>query len=129
MSPDDPLREGLLKQNGIDPAAAANQTLPKLRAQVAKQHQQVRRMKWATAISWGLLAAGYLVMCASPLLGAGPRDWDSPAAAAGIILWMGLWPISIFLTVSLLIRWRSLGQARIMARLAEIQEQVERLTK
>ena len=129
MSRDDPLREALLKQNGIEPATAADQSLAKLRAQIARQARQVRRMKWATAISWGLLAAGFLVMCASLPLGAGLRNWDSLAAATGFILWMGLWPISIFLTVSWLIRWHSLGQRRIMAGLAEIQEQLDRLTK
>ena len=125
MNKEKKLGEELLKQNGLQPGTVSAQERQRLHQMIAKQRARVRRMKWATIISWSLLAVCYVVEIL--------RELDRLSGAVGEIakdavpLAIVLFPIAILSSVSWFLRSLSLGQRQIQAKLADIEAQLERL--
>ena len=135
MTTEKVLSEKLLKENGIDAASVTDEQIQKIEAKVAKQTAQVRRAKWATAISWALTIAAFVGMPVYRMSHAhlgqdlGYLMYHSPIAAAVVWMWCPLLLISIFLTISRYLRSRSLGHNQLMARLARLEKHLEHMAR
>ena len=124
----------LLKQNGMQADSIVGPDRVRLEQLVARESIRVRRMKWATGISWGLVAlvwgVGGVVESFQRLGGLfsseDPRLLETTLA---VILSHGLIPIAVICTISLYLRSRTATTRQIQLRLANIEEQLGTLSE
>jgi len=125
----------LLKQNGMEPGRLSEEEQKKLHRMVHLEKRRITRMKWATAISWILLALVFLlgrVLESSGLvqsLSSVSGSKVPPTPYLPVLAYFLLW-IAIICTVSLAIRLyrlRGFRQQQILYTLARIEEHLKHL--
>ena len=128
MTEHEKLREELLKQNGMVSGRISLAERERICQMLARDQARVRRMKWATIIAWLLPALSLIVVVA--IIGAsGASDGDTIVGGIMIILFFATPCIAIIFTVFYFIRSRSLNSRQIHAKLADIEEQLKRISQ
>ena len=106
---------------------------------IMKHEYRVRRMKWATIISWLLVVVSYIVTTILQLVipqsefqdSTGPfRDSTGPWSTLYMIVFIILMVsiiVSIYLTVSFYVRYKSSTMNIIQMRLSNIEESLRRI--
>lgn len=132
MRHDKNLSEELLRQNGIEAGKIPDAERKELQQMIAKDQAAVRRMKWATIVSWVLVPVVFiaaLIFEASFSRSRVNLYERLPIIEVGIIVCYTQIIIAIVLTVSFFVRSRSASLRQIQASLSDIQQQLERVAK
>ncbi len=128
MGDDKRLGEELLKQNGIVPGQVSHGERDAIRRMLARDKARVRRMKWAAIISWLLLPSLFLLAYVVNALG-GKAAIDTIGGGIMAVLFIATPYIAIVFTISYFFRSRSLNSRQIHAKLADIEEQLKRISR
>ncbi len=121
MADNKDLGKELLKSNGMEFGKISNEERQTLQRLVATDKARVRRMKWATALAWGLVVICFIV--------GGLWERANPERPVGlwVVLIKALLVIAIVFTISLLVRSRAASNRQIQSSLMRIQEQLDHL--
>jgi len=115
--------EKLLRQNGLERGRIPEEAREKLEAKMERQERRAQRMKWATIVSWVVVACVYV----------GAAMWELLAPEAlvpmGPVVLMAAMPIAIVCTVSYFLRSRSARLSQIQITLRSIQDDLDYLMK
>lgn len=138
MDADKTLRSELLKQESPEERQRADAELKAIHEKIALDKSRIRRLKWATALAWGLalvpLMAGSLMQLITPSLAASFTGRFSGRAADPIIVvlaivMMGAWYCAVTLTIALLLRTWGASRRQMQATLLGIQEELKRMSR
>lgn len=115
--------EELLRQNGLERGSMPEEARKKLEEKMELEERRAQRMKWATIVSWGVVACVYV----------GSAMWESLAPEAVVpmapVVLMAAMPIAIVCTVSYFLRSRSARLSQIQVTLRSIQDDLDYLMK
>jgi hypothetical protein len=130
MPSDNDLSKELLRQNGIESGKISEQDRIKIYQLMAKDKVRLKRMKWATGISAGLLLVSFIMVLVSDALWARGHpgfDEDFLSIFSTVTFILFLWCAGS-LAGKTWLAGKHRSQA-IEARLAGIEEQLKRVTK
>jgi hypothetical protein len=126
MTPEENLRDELLKQDGLREQKADN-----LRDQVlAKDEARVAMMRRLVILAWALVVAFPVAAVMIRLLFF--RDATEPGPQLEplfIVVWQGFLLIAVIFTISLYIRSRTLTMHQIQSSLALIEEHLKKMSQ
>ena len=136
MAKENDIKEELLKQMDKDPDKTFNTGVNSVQEIFSKDMARVKRMKWVTTFSWLLVVAffiiGGIIENAVPY----PRFPGTTRKAVGVIILptlvvvlKALILISVFFTISLYIRSRTLSIKQIHIRLINIEEHLKKMSQ
>ena len=110
---------------GQDDSAQLAAEQARIMSRIRKDSARVSRLRVMTIVLWTVLLVGYLVVISQ----ADGNISSSKAMVLGFlfIVLVLMLIVAVVCTVSLYIRWRSLGQRQLMATLAGIQKALEDL--
>ena len=136
MAKENDLKKELLKQmdKDSDKIPEANMKSPK--EIIAKDMARIRRLKWITTFSWLLVVAFFIVGGIIENAVPYPRLPDTTCKAVGeiilptlVVVLKALILISVFFTISLYVRSRTLSIKQIHIRLINIEEHLKKMSR
>lgn len=113
----------LLRQNGLKPGSMPEEAREKLEAKMEQEERRARRMKWATIVSWVMVACVYVGAAMAESLAP-----DTVLPMAPVILMVAM-ALAIVFTVSYFLRSRSARWSQIQITLRSIQEDLDYLMR
>ena len=129
MEKDKMIKEELLKQMNKN-SVMDNQKIPQ--EIISKNTTRVKRLKWIVIVSWLLVIVCFTIGAVTEL---NVKDIESDTlykatllTSLSAIIFRALFLIAIILSISLFIRSRTLTLQKIQIRLANIEEQLKRLS-
>jgi hypothetical protein len=129
MAIENNIKVELLKQMDTNSSASGDEIR---RSIIMKNTARVRRLKWLTIIIWILVvicfAVGAIIECNVRGIENDTLYKDTLLIAISSIIFQAILLIAIVLTVSFFIRSRSLTLQQIQNRLANIEEQLKRMS-
>ncbi|MFQ6035344.1 MAG: hypothetical protein ACE5NM_05785 [Sedimentisphaerales bacterium] len=123
MTKESNIKEQLLNQmdKNFDQASAKS-----TQEIIARDTARVKRMKWMTIFSWLALVVFFIV---AGVIERNPSYRNTVWLNCAIIILRGLLLIAVIFTVSLYVRSRTLTLHKIQTRLANIEEQLKRMSQ
>ena len=137
MDADKTLRNELLKQESPEERQRADAELKAIHEKIALDRTRLRRLKWATALAWGLavlpLIAGSLMQLNKTTAGfvtsLTERFTNSAAGPVAVVVIIAAWYCAVALTVALLLRTWGASRRQMQATLLGIQEELKRISR
>jgi len=120
------MREALLQQMNKSSNMTCGSNEKSVQQVIAKDTASVKRAKKVTMFTWSLLLIYLLVVAVIEVVPWSHPDWFTPAA---ILVFQALIMIAVICSVSLYIRSRTLTLHKIQARLANIEEQLKKMSQ
>ena len=124
------IKEKLLNQMETDPGHKTAKTPEEI---FTRDTTRVKRLKWIVIVSWLLVIVCFTIGAIVELNVRGIESdtlyRDTLLASISIIIFQALFLIAIVMTISLFIRSRTLTLHKIQTRLANIEEQLKRLSQ
>ncbi len=132
MAKENDIKEELLKQMNKDPDKMLEANIKSPKEIIAKDMARIRRLKWITTFSWLLVVAFFIVGGIIENAVPYPRFPGTTYKAVGVIILptlvvvlKALILISVFFTISLYVRSRTLSIKQIHIRLINIEEHLK----
>jgi len=136
MAKENDIKEELLKQMNKDPDKMLEANIKSPKEIIAKDMARIRRLKWITTFSWLLVVAFFIVGGIIENAVPYPRFPGTTYKAVGVIILptlvvvlKALILISVFFTISLYVRSRTLSIKQIHIRLINIEEHLKKMSQ
>lgn len=136
MAKENDIKEELLKQMDKDPDKMPEANIKSPKEIIAKDMARIRRLKWITTFSWLLVVAFFIVGGIIENAVPYPRFPGTTYKAVGVIILptlvvvlKALILISVFFTISLYVRSRTLSIKQIHIRLINIEEHLKKMSQ
>ena len=136
MAKENDIKEELLKQMDKDPDKTFNTGVNSVQEIFSKDMARVKRLKWLTTFSWLLVVAFFIVGGIIENAVPYPRFPSTTRKAVGVIILptlvvvlKALILISVFFTISLYVRSRTLSIKQIHIRLINIEEHLKKMSQ
>lgn len=136
MAKENDLKEELLKQMDKDPDKTFNTSVNSVQEIFSKDMARVKRMKWITLFSWFLVVIIFVVGGIIENTVPYPRFPGTMREAVGVtilptllLVLKALILISVFFTISLYVRSRTLSIKQIHIRLINIEEHLKQISQ
>ncbi len=133
MAKENDLKEELLKQMDKDPDKMPEANIKSPKEIIARDMARVKRLKWITTFSWLLVFIGLVI---SEIIQPFPRFPDTTRRAVWLLILptlevvlKALILISVFFTISLYVRSRTLSIKQIHIRLINIEEHLQKMSQ
>ena len=120
------IKEELIKQMNKNSNKTPDANRNSIQQILARDKTRVRRIKKVTIFTWLLFIMSFIAAGIIEALPGPHPDWFPPTA---VILVQGLLIIAVIFTVSLYVRERTLTMHQIQARLANIEEQLKKMSQ
>ncbi len=129
MAKENDIKEELLKQMDTNSSASGDEIRQLI---IMKNTARVRRLKWITVVFWILVVICFtvaaIIECNVRGIESDTLYMDTLLGSISAIIFQAIFLIAIVLTISLFIRSRSLTLQQIQTRLANIEEQLKRIS-
>ncbi len=136
MAKENDIKEELLKQMDKDFGKMPGANMKSPKEIIARDIARIRRLKWITIFSWLLVVAFFIVGGIIENAVPYPRFPGTTCKAVGVIILptlvvvlKALILISVFFTISLYIRSRTLSIKQIHIRLINIEEHLKKMSQ
>ena len=136
MAKENDLKEELISQMEKDSDEIPEADTKLSKAIIATDTARIKRLKWITICSWLLVAALFIIGSIIEIAVPHPRIPDETIKAVGVIIFpilmiilKALILISIFFTISLYVRSRTLSIKQIHIRLINIEEHLKQISQ
>jgi hypothetical protein len=136
MAKENDIKKELLKQMDKDPDKMPEANIKSPKEIIAKDMARIRRLKWITTFSWLLVVAFFIVGGIIENAVPYPRFPGTTRKAVGVIILptlvvvlKALILISVFFTISLYVRSRTLSIKQIHIRLINIEEHLKKMSQ
>ena len=136
MAKENDIKEELLKQMDKDPDKMPRANIKSPKEIIARDMARIRRLKWITTFSWLLVVAFFIVGGIIENAVPYPRFPGTTCKAVWVIILptlvvvlKALILISVFFTISLYVRSRTLSIKQIHIRLINIEEHLKKMSQ
>ena len=135
MAKENDIKEELLKQMEKNSDRASDANIKSPQQIIVRDAKRVKRLKWITAFSWLLVVICFIAVAFlewardSGVLIDIELDWLSSLATVLRAIFVIAILFTISLCISLFIRSRTLTMHQIQARLANIEEQLKKMSR